>query len=83
MPPPEEESKITVSVDTGVLAHPPPPEVVDQFVVVEESQFPVHNTQYLLAIVLKFNPEQILLLRARQQLLSYIDNQCNAIYLLL
>ena len=41
----EAESKITSSVDVGTEAHPAPPEVADQCVVVEASQFPDHQTQ--------------------------------------
>ena len=46
----ERVSKVTVSEEVGTEAPPAPPEVADQFVVVEASQFPVPPTQNLLAI---------------------------------
>lgn len=53
VPPPELASKVTSSADPGTDAPPAPPEVADQCVVSEASQFPVPPTQYL-ALILSY-----------------------------
>ena len=59
---PEEESKKTSSAEVGADAPPLPPEDVDQLVVLDEFHVPEPPTQYLFAMFMSLQLEDLRLL---------------------